>query len=77
MIVECDHVLVDRGLWDVLHFLIGTKKLNVHCPGLGQFETMETNMSRFVTKFRWIIEQVLGRLTKSSIILLCQPIMQH
>ena len=34
-IVEGDHILVDRGFRDVLHFLTETKKLNLHCPGLG------------------------------------------
>ncbi|XP_058797712.1 uncharacterized protein LOC131667948 [Phymastichus coffea] len=63
-IAEGDHILVDRGFRDVLHFLTESKKLNVHCPGLGQLETMEANMSRFVTRCRWIIEQVFGRLKK-------------
>ena len=61
-IVEGDHVLVDTGFGDVLHFLTKTKKLYVYCPGLGQLETMEANMIRFITKCRWIIEQVFDRL---------------
>ena len=62
--MEGDHVLVDRGFRDVLHLLTETKKLYVHYPGLGQLETMEANMSRFLTKCHWIIEQVFGRLNK-------------
>jgi len=47
-----------------VNFLTTNKKLHVYCPGLGQLDTIETNTSRFVTKYRLIIEQVLGRLEK-------------
>lgn len=57
-----DTVLVDRGFRDVLDFLRDEKLLNVFCPGLGQLETQDANASRFVTKCRWVIEQVFGRL---------------
>lgn len=61
-IKEGDHILVDRSFRDVLNFLTETKKLNTHCPRFGQLDTLEANISRFVTKCRWIIEQVFGRL---------------
>jgi len=57
-----DIVLVDRS--DVVNFLITNKKLHVYCPGLGQLDTIKANTSRFVTKCRWVIEQVFGRLKK-------------
>ncbi len=61
---EGDTILVDRGFRDVLNFLREVKNLKVFCPGLGQLDTIEANASRFVTKIRWIIEQVFGRLKK-------------
>jgi len=62
--MNIDIVLVDRDFRDVVNFLITNKKLYVYCPGLGQLDTIEANTSRFVTKCRWIIEQVFGRLKK-------------
>lgn len=41
-------------------FLEEQKKFQVCTPGLGQFETIEANKSRFITKVRWVIEQVFG-----------------
>lgn len=61
-ISEGDIILVDRG-FRVMEFLRKEKKLNVYCPGLGQLDTLKAN-SWFVTKIRWIIEQVFGRLKK-------------
>lgn len=63
IIHENDIVLLDRGFRDV-NFLTTNKKLHVYCPGLGQLDTIEANSSRFVTKCRWVIEQVFGRLKK-------------
>jgi len=57
---EGDIVLVDRGFRDVVNFLTTNKKLHVYYPGLGQLNTIEANTSRFVTKCRWVIEQVFG-----------------
>lgn len=49
-------------LTDVLKFLTKIKKLHVHYPGLDQVDTLEANISRFLTKCRWIIKQVFDRL---------------
>jgi len=57
-------VLVDRGICDVVNFLTTNKKLHVYCPRLGQLDTIEANISRFITKCRCVIEQVFGRLKK-------------
>lgn len=59
-----DIILVDRGFRDVVDFLTNEKNLKVYSPGLGQLNTTEANMSRSVTKCRWIVEQVFGRLKK-------------
>jgi len=59
-----DIVLVDRDFCDVVNFLTTNKKLHIYCPELGQLDTIEANTSRFVTKCRWIIKQVFGRLKK-------------
>ncbi|RLU15916.1 hypothetical protein DMN91_011673 [Ooceraea biroi] len=61
---EGDTILVDRGFRDVLNFLTEEKNLKAYCPGLGQLNTAEANASRCVTKCRWVIEQVFGRLKK-------------
>jgi len=71
---EGDIVLVNRSFRDVVNFLTTNKKLHVYCPGLdiievnisriSQLDIIEVNISRFVTKCRWIIEQVFGRLKK-------------
>lgn len=60
-IEDGDVVLVDRGFRDAMQFL-RDKNLRVFSPGLGQLDTEEANVSRFVTKVRWVIEQVFGRL---------------
>jgi len=51
---EGDIVLVDKGFRDVVNFLTINKKL--HLLSLGQFDTIEANTSRFVTKCCCIIE---------------------
>jgi len=66
---EGDIVLLDRSFRDVVNFLTTNKKLHVYCGhvycgGLGQLDTIEVNTSRFVTKCRWVIEQVFSRLKK-------------
>jgi len=61
---EGDIILVDIGCRNVVNFLTSNKKLHVYCPGLGQLDTIEANTSRFVTKCRWVIKQVFGRLKK-------------
>ncbi|KYN23462.1 hypothetical protein ALC57_04098 [Trachymyrmex cornetzi] len=62
IIHENDVILVDRGFRDVIQFLTEHKGVKVHCPGLGQLNTLDANLSRFVTKCRWIVEQVFARL---------------
>lgn len=59
-----DIILIDRGFRVVFDFLTNEKNLRVYSPGLGQLNTTEANMSRSVTKCRWIVEQVFGRLKK-------------
>lgn len=59
---EKDVILVDNGFRDILDFLINQKKLQAYIPGTGERDTLEANQARFVTKVRWIIEQVFGRL---------------
>lgn len=56
-----DVVIVDNGFRDVLKD-IQKKDLIPYIPGTGQRDTMEANKARFVTKVRWVIEQVFGRL---------------
>jgi len=73
---EGDIVLVDRGFRDVVNVLTTNKKLHVYCPGFGQFDTIEANTSRFITKCCWVIEQVFD-LKRNSKSFLCQLIMQH
>jgi len=57
-------VLVDKDFRDVANFSTTNKKLHVYCPELGQLDIIEANISRFVTKCRWMIEQLFGRLKK-------------
>lgn len=38
--------------------------LTAYVPGTGQRDTVEANKARFVTKVRWVNEQVFGRLKK-------------
>jgi len=47
-----------------VNFLTTNKKLYVYCLGLDQLDTIEVSTSRFVTKCRWVIEQVFCRLKK-------------
>jgi len=53
-----DIILIDRGFWDVIKFLIDDK--NIYCSTLAQLDTLETN--RFVIKIRWVTEQVFDQL---------------
>lgn len=55
-IQEEDVILVDKGFRDVFDFLTNDKNLKVYTPELGQLDIVEANMSRLVTKCRWIIE---------------------
>lgn len=59
-----DFVLMDRGFRDVLPYLTDTKGFKGYIPGLGKLETSQANMTRLITKIRWVIEQVFGRLKK-------------
>lgn len=60
---ENDVIFVDNGFRDVMENL-KQRKLLAYIPGTGGRHTLETNKSRFVTKIRWIIEQVFGQLKK-------------
>jgi len=55
-------IVSDRDFCDVVNFLTTNKKLHVYCFGLSQLDTVKANTSRFVTKCRWVIEQVFDRL---------------
>jgi len=59
-----DIALIDTGFRDVVNFLTTNKKFHVYCPELSQLDTIEANTSIFVTKCRWLIEQIFGRLKK-------------
>lgn len=61
---ENDVIVVDNGFRDVLKYLTEEKKMFAYIPGVGQRDTLEPNKARFVTKIRWIIEQVFGRVKK-------------
>jgi len=63
-------ILIDRGFRDVVNFLTINKKLHVYCAELGQLDTIEANTSRFVTKCRWVIEQVFGRFKKKNLFIM-------
>lgn len=58
-----DVVIVDNGFRDVVAAL-EDKGLNAYIPGTGQRDTAAANKARFVTKIRWVNEQVFGRLKK-------------
>lgn len=58
-----DVIIVDNGFRDVVSDL-EDKGLNTYIPGTGQRDTVEANKARFVTKIRWVNEQVFGRLKK-------------
>ena len=63
---EDDILIVDRGFRDCLDFLnqLGLKT-EMSCflaKGKKQHSALESNSSRFVTKIRWIIESVNGRI---------------
>ncbi|XP_037030484.1 uncharacterized protein LOC119070320 [Bradysia coprophila] len=56
-----DVIVVDNGFRDVLGDL-SERGLLAYVPGTGQRDTFEANKARFVTKIRWVNEQVFGRL---------------
>lgn len=56
-------IIVDNGFRDVVGAL-EDKGLSTYIPGTGQRGTAEANKARFVTKIRWVNEQVFGRLKK-------------
>lgn len=58
-----DVLFVDNGFRDVLEEL-KDRELLAYIPGTGKRDTLEANKARLVTKVRWIIEQVFGRLKK-------------
>lgn len=58
-----DVIVVDNGFRDVLEDL-GKKEFLAYVPGTGQRGTVDANRARFVTKIRWVNEQVFGRLKK-------------
>lgn len=58
-----DVIVVDNGFRDVLNDL-RKKDFAAYIPGTGQRDTLESNKARFVTKIRWVNEQVFGRLKK-------------
>jgi hypothetical protein len=67
---EKDIFLLDRGFRDCIEELESDYKLIVHMPKFigkenKQFTTSEANMTRFVTKCRWIIEVINSFLKKS------------
>lgn len=70
-----DVIIVDNGFRDVVDKL-KEKGLNTYVPGTGQRNTLEANKARFVTKVRWVNEQLFGRLKKKSNSL-CQLTMLH
>lgn len=60
---ENDVVIVDNGFRDAVGSL-QEKGLLSYMPGTGHRDTFEANKARFVTKVRWVNEQVFGRLKK-------------
>lgn len=58
-----DVAIIDNGFRDVVDKL-QEKGLKTYIPGTGQRDTLEANKARFVTKIRWVNEQVFARLKK-------------
>lgn len=58
-----DVIIVDNGFRDALDAL-KQRGLTAYVPGTGQRDTIEANKARFVTKVRWVNEQLFGRLKK-------------
>lgn len=58
-----DVIIVDNGFRDAVDTL-KDRGLVAYVPGTGQRDTVEANKARFVTKIRWVNEQVFGRLKK-------------
>lgn len=63
---ENDVFIVDRGFWDAVDFLeeAGFQvKMPCYLPkGSKQHSTEEANISRLITKVRWVVESVNGRI---------------
>lgn len=66
MFKENDAFVVDRGFRDAVDFLEETRfhlKMPCYLPkGAKQHSTEEANMSRLITKVRWVIESVIKRI---------------
>jgi hypothetical protein len=65
-----DHILLDRGFRDSIQTLQNKYKLITHMPSCVHprnkfLTTAEANQSRLVTKCRWIVENINGRLKTS------------
>lgn len=58
-----DVIVIDNGFRDVVDDL-KERGLLPYIPGTGQRDTLEANKARFVTKIRWVNEQVFARLKK-------------
>jgi hypothetical protein len=62
-----DHLIVDRGFRDYINTLQNKYQLNTHMPSCippkqKQLTTFQANTSRFVTKCRWVVEVINGKL---------------
>jgi hypothetical protein len=62
-----DHIILDRGFRDIIPVLQNKYKLNTHMPTCvpprqKQLTAQQANNDRLVTKCRWIVEAVNGRL---------------
>jgi hypothetical protein len=62
-----DHLILDRGFRDIIPTLNNKYKLQTHMPtcvppSQKQLTVLEANQSRFVTKNRWVIEVINGKL---------------
>jgi hypothetical protein len=62
-----DHIVLDRGFRDIIPELTNTYKLKTHMPTCipshqKQFTVQQANDSRIVTKVRWVVETINGRL---------------
>lgn len=66
MFKENDAFVVDRGFRDAVDFLEEAGfhvKIPCYLPkGAKQHSTEEANMSRLITKVRWVIESVIKRI---------------
>lgn len=66
MFKENDAFVVDRGFRDAVDFLEEARfhvKMPCYLPkGAKQHSSEEANMSRLITKVRWVIESVIKRI---------------